>query len=266
MGPATKYPVNLDFFANETPELFYFLGIVAADGSVCRKACVREQHYITKAGEVHTYLNKWSEAKIEIALQERDLGLLEVIRDAVCPGKPIYHRPQTKAYRLSINDRDAVELVEGYGILPRKTYNLTIAECLYQSILFRHFLRGYFDGDGSIGIKHGRKQLTGILKHYYGAKARIFGRSKVLECFSAHIAAVLPVKRGKVYYRPKCNVSFIEYGFKAANSFLDYIYQDATWKLDRKNQQYMNVVCSDSGTLRQHYKHRPLQSIPLKDS
>jgi hypothetical protein len=262
LGPATKYPVNLDFFRQETPNLYYFLGFVAADGSICRKACMRKQQYVTKSGEVHIYQNKWSEAKIEIALKASDLAILEVFRNTIVPAKPIYYRPKTKAQRLSINDYEVVDLVESYGIHPRKTYNLTISAKICESPYFRHFIRGYFDGDGTIGIKYGRRRINGSVRGYYGIRARILGRPLVLECFAQHVAAVLNSKEVKVYSRSE-HLHYIEYSFKTAKGFLEYIYQDANWKLERKYQQFMDLVCLDNEALGQRYEHRPQVSASL---
>ena len=59
---------------------------------------MRKQQYVTKSGEVHIYQNKWSEAKIEIALKASDLADDRFI---IVPAKPIYYRPKTNARGLA---------------------------------------------------------------------------------------------------------------------------------------------------------------------
>ena len=73
-----KYNYNWDFFKQESEELYYFLGFVAADG------------YLT-------------ENEIEIGINEKDVCLLEKFRDLIVPNKPLYYKESTHSYTLKIS-------------------------------------------------------------------------------------------------------------------------------------------------------------------
>jgi len=259
-----KFPINLDFFKRETPKLLYFLGFVAADGSIIRRAVVEEKRYTTRDGVVKTYISSHSDCKIEVALKEEDQSLLELFRDAICPGKPLYYRVKQKAFRLVLCGQEVVDIVESYGIGCNKTHNLTISDRIKNSLYFRDFIRGYFDGDGTIGIKMGRQMVHNVVRYYYGPRVRLLGTYKVLEVISSHIADVCQgMNKVSVRQKGKENVYYIEYSFANARKFLEYIYLGANWKLERKYKQFMDIAYSDSDTLGMRYNRSPQICVSL---
>lgn len=129
-----RYKVNDEFFkCIDTEDKAYILGILMADG------------YIHKNNTVC------------IKLQERDLPTIEYIRDLLCPDKPIFkdvskiNNKRFNSFKLEVCSDILCKDLQFYGIVPRKTGIETFPNL--RNDLYCHFIRGYFDGDGSVSKK-----------------------------------------------------------------------------------------------------------------
>lgn len=133
-----KYAVNEQFFNiidNEAKA--YFLGLMFADGNNYRSEIY---------GKGHDY-------QISINLQEEDKHILETFRDLIVPNfnlkyKKLKNKNWKNQYGLSFDSKVVSNQLNELGCIPNKSLILN-----YPTIdnnLQNHFLRGYFDGDGSI--------------------------------------------------------------------------------------------------------------------
>ena len=110
----------------DTEEKAYWLGFLYADGSVGSK-----------------------EHKIELGLAEQDLKQIEKFRDFIGINNKISYRPTTKSYRYSFRSEFCKEDLIKQGCMPKKSLILKFpTEDQVPQNLIRHFIRGYFDGDG----------------------------------------------------------------------------------------------------------------------
>ncbi len=142
------YHCNNNFFKNESPESFYLAGFIAADGSV--------------------QYRKYSKI-LKITLSKKDLEHLEKIKKLLESNHPIKEY-QVKKNKLVTSDKECVELqianknivedLKKFNIIPNKTKTYEMPEWLLSHKFLNHFMRGYFDGDGTIthcGLVKGRK-------------------------------------------------------------------------------------------------------------
>ena len=126
--------MNHEYFEEWTPEMAYYLGWLWADGNICdgklQIGCV------TKDEEIILNFMRAIESDHKI-----------IRKPGYWHKKGYYVNPYTKS---SIYSKKLIlSLVETHGILPRKTYNDPSFPQLNELYL-RPFIRGYFDGDGSI--------------------------------------------------------------------------------------------------------------------
>ena len=126
-----QYFINIDYFNNiDSEKKAYYLGLLAADGSV-------------------------DNARLRLELQEQDSYIIKSFRDQISPNKPLYintrsDRPTCKTTEcLTLDSKYFVERLSIYGIVPRKSYQATFLPQLSEEMM-PHFIRGYFDGDGSV--------------------------------------------------------------------------------------------------------------------
>lgn len=209
------YHYNWDFFKKPSEQLYYFLGFVAADG------------YINDEG-------------IEIGLNEKDKGLLEQFRDWIVPGKPLYHKKATNSYTLKLSCRNKTEAFKAfYGMQTNeKCYELVFPQNIPEEF-YKDFIRGYIDGDGTIGTTKGYRGN----KVYIGPRLRILGNHHFLEGlnkktkeFYKHNTNSIPKKNGGE------NIYEITYNFSTAKNLLKWLYEDCTICLERKRQRALEVT------------------------
>lgn len=221
-----KYEVDTTFFDTiDTEEKAYILGFICADGHI-----------------------DTDNPRIRIQVKNSDYKLLEKIRDAMHSTHPIerniikenpYKKSQNRALyqcAIAINGRKLVEPLVKMGISGNKTYSLDSSIMQYvPEILVRHFLRGYFDGDGCISwekrYKGGDKStvhvagnynfLQGSFNKYFPTKCKLYPYKMSKQCYTYVIADKKEVLR-----------------------FLAYLYNDAKIYLDRKYNLYKYAMWS----------------------
>lgn len=124
-----KYETNDSFFDIQNHDMAYVLGLLASDGNVSKR-----------------------ENAINFVASEQDISHLEKIRCLLGSTKPIKCYIDNKgnhSCRLSIHSKQYKKILADYNIVPAKTKTYIFSYKL-QREFWKDFLRGYFDGDGSI--------------------------------------------------------------------------------------------------------------------
>ena len=127
-----RYTLDVDFFAKiDTEERAYALGLLATDG------------YITQARK-----------QIFLALQARDEHILHDLARAMGSSAPVRDKiaggfPGSGPQKyICFGSRKMVSDLSRYGVVPAKSLILTYAKVPRK--FERHYVRGLFDGDGSL--------------------------------------------------------------------------------------------------------------------
>ena len=140
-----KFEIHEYFFdVIDTDEKAYFLGFLYADGNV-----------------------KTNKNMVVLSLKESDREILERLNKLIHVDKPLFveknkrdgNRENTVGIRIC--NKNITDKLIKHGCHPNKTFTLTFPEWLNES-LYSSFIRGYFDGDGYIGIiRDSRKDKIG---------------------------------------------------------------------------------------------------------
>ena len=88
-----------------------------------------------------------------------DLETIQLIHDRICPeatlniSKKLHNRRCKPQCPLQWQSEHMAKTLESYNIKPRKTYDkeFKLPDNLLSDELWRHFIRGFFDGDGHVG-------------------------------------------------------------------------------------------------------------------
>lgn len=175
-------------------------------------------------------------------LQEDDKQILEDIRNELNSEKPLKYIDYSlkndfgysykNQYQLTFFSKHLCTSLSNLGMIPNKSLKLvfpSIPENLYS-----HFIRGYFDGDGSITqkIKNDKnRQITVTI-----TSTESFCNSLCEICYEK-----IGIK-AKVY-DSSCHNGitkvFVLNGRNIAKTFLDWIYKDADLFLERKYKRYL---------------------------
>jgi len=99
---------------------------------------------------------------------------------------------------------------------------------------FRHFLRAYIDGDGTIGISKSQRVVHGRKKYYFTTRLRILGTKDFLTGLTKAIDRLIGIAPVKVQPKGKERVWYIEYHGKSADAILEEVYRDAEFFIERK--------------------------------
>lgn len=129
------YPFNENYFENiDSEDKAYWLGFLMADGNVCKPKDTRQGF-------------------IRITLQYNDIEHLEKFKRALNSNKPLYNYTRSsdgaKYASIQLSSQKMFDDLCKLGCVPRKSYKNTWIN-LNNDELQRAFIRGYFDGDGTI--------------------------------------------------------------------------------------------------------------------
>ena len=206
--------INRYIFENiDTEEKAYWLGFLYADGSVGS-----------------------TDNRIELGLAAQDLHHIEKFKNFIGLNNQISYRDSSKSYRYTFKDKIFKEILIQKGCIPKKSLLLKFpTEQQVPSYLLRHFLRGYFDGDG-----HFTNTDSCFEAGYIGTLEFIQNSLKILPDTLRKNSKIKDVHRkdgAKTY-------SF--YSYHDVKIFLDYLYKDCNIYLDRKYEHYLDFINNGS--------------------
>lgn len=202
-----KYSVNDSYFSKiDTEDKAYWLGFLYADGYVRMK--------YNRSGE------------LKLKLSSKDKGHIKLFNESLESTYPIKDTDNktkagniSKVSQVSIYNTKLVNDLIKNGCVNNKTFKIEFPNI--NEKLYRHFIRGYFDGDGCISISK---------KGHFTIK--IIGNEKFIKKMKEHLS-----KNGfnKIYVRKNGNVkNLFIYNIEDTLKFKDYIYNNSNISLKRK--------------------------------
>ncbi len=203
----------------------YILGLIYSDGCLSYDA--------------HTKRNR-----ITISMNEKEL--IEKLNKIMTPNKKVYKykHPKGRNYTYSVISTNPTDIkyLLNIGITERKS-SIVIMPKLPRNLL-GHFIRGYFDGDGSVYKNKTSTYYNGIKKYYVYKNVSFTTGSKV---FAEELRLILDsfnidsniVKDSRSDHR--CWYVKI-YKSDSVNKFYNLIYSDADYYLDRKHSKFIEMI------------------------
>jgi len=205
-----KYSINIDFFKKPlSNDAAYILGYILTDGNI-------------RIGTRNSRLN----------ISSCDNQIIEDIKKAMGSTHKIYCKDRLTAYskttkkiykarpcyELNICFKSICEDLFRLGITPKKSLTIECPVCINNKDLFRNFLRGVIDGDGSIILhKDGDRMIQRI--------EIISGSGKFLNKIADLVAKYVGVRRVNVNSHKK-KYFVISYGHYDSITIGKFIYAD----------------------------------------
>lgn len=211
-----KHIINQSFFdLINNEQSAYMLGLLFADGAV----------------NIKNY-------NICLCLAEKDKDILTKfaslmfanVDDTDISTYKSKQKPFNNYCRVNVNSKYMINKLINLGCTPRKSMTLRFPEQLKEENILRHFIRGYFDGDGSIIQKTRALTITSTLQFC----------TKTSEIINKYAAIEPKIYKYKNVYR------LTVHGRNKAIKILDWLYRDATIYLRRKNEIYKNIKAESS--------------------
>lgn len=224
-GTKVKYYCDYDFFETiDTEAKAYWLGFIYADGCVTDRGGVN----ILLAGYEKAHLEKYRQAlNAEHPVEER----YDTIRDK---GRPVRTQHNVK---VRLHSKLMVSHLARLGVAPRKSLTLTFPTSdQVPDHLVHHFVRGYFDGDGS--INHSSKDIYGGIWQFAVISSDAFV-NRLKEVLTKHVE----ITSWRIYSHPESEgmAYFSVRNVPDINRIRDYLYRDATIFLDRKRDRFSEM-------------------------
>lgn len=208
---AKKYNYNENYFEKiDTEEKAYWLGFIAADGSIVNNGSALE---ISLKQSDRNHLIKFANAIGETDRMVKD-------RNQKCSNGKYY-----PTSRISVCSSIMTNHLAKHGIVQNKGFNLVFPDFLKEELL-RHYLRGYFDGDGSISTNG--KNRNGSPKY----ALNLIATESFLEDFMTWLNH-LGISKVKLQNKNKMKV-WNKVGINQIRIILSYLYDNCTIYLDRK--------------------------------
>lgn len=201
-----KYKIDQDFFKQIDNEVkAYWLGYIMADGTI-----IVNNSY-------------------KLGLVSIDKELLEKFKQDTKSTHPIYeylNKVNNKTiYSMAINDKIFVNHLINQGVMPRKTYYLIFPNIIDN--LLNHFIRGYWDGDGSVSF-YSRKRLA----------ISVVGTELFIKALALCLREKCGLKSSN-YFNHSNNLYCFSRTQRQALKICNFLYNNATNFLQRKYDNYL---------------------------
>lgn len=219
-----KYHFDENFFHDiDKPDKAYWLGFIYADGYITTK-------------------QKCGNRILGISLSIDDINHLNKLNNCLQSDVPIKTYLQKTGYavnttycRLTLTSKTLTDDLMSHGVYEKKT-NILKPPQIPQHLI-KDFIRGYFDGDGSVWFqyKEGCKPQANIA---------FVGTNSLLNYFQLNLIENQIIKHTYKLNkrRPNQIVSDFKFGGNVqVLKFLKYIYEDASIFLDRKHDIYLQL-------------------------
>lgn len=137
-------------------------------------------------------------------------------------------------YQLCISDINMIKNLKHYDLIARKTFIIKFPKL--KSNLIRHFIRGYFDGDGCIS----QYKYTYNKNLIYGKVKFSSGSYKFIKQLQNMLYRKLNITRNKIFFHNNCyNIYYIN--GQDLKLIYKYFYLNARRYLKRKYNRFTKI-------------------------
>lgn len=208
--------INSSYFEKiDSERKAYFLGLIIADGSIIR--------------------GRTNCKAFALSLVEQDDYVIRDLSYEISGGflrtyKTLFSYRQNMT-TLKFSDAEFISNLEKLGVVPCKTEHTFFPDI--PEHLMRHFIRGYFDGDGCICFTKNK-----LVVSFVGSKDLIPEVFKKL--FDAKVIQRIPAITDRGNF---CSSSFSKR--QSIINFYNYLYKDSSIYLTRKRDKFTGVLGSN---------------------
>ena len=237
-----KYSLNENYFKLiDNPNKAYFLGFLIADG-----------------------YNNVERNCVELSSSRKDKNILEMLNKEIGSNKPVRDIDNNGILSSRIDWCSAIlcKDLENHGCMQNKTFKIKMPNL--QASLMRHFLRGYFDGDGCVSYSFSKKD--NFFGNVFNSVATVVGtedfciqlKNLILEKISVNSTILCRNPES-----PKIKTIQIS-GNNQVIKFMEWIYDDAELFMERKRvkiNEIKNILLERRKKINQRDKKKDLLKL-----
>ena len=221
----TQYFFNHNYFEEiDSEDKAYFLGFIYADGNIFNNS-------------------------LKISIRDTDIDVLQKLKICTNSNHKIRNfinggysttDSSCKMVELILTHQKLPLILKNHGVVGNKTHKIDCLPSTVPDELIRHFMRGYIDGDGSFG-----KYLHN--DGYYKSSLSIIGTNDFLIDFSKKAKDLSGIvfldKLTDRYPSRETNTRALKLsGNKNVLDFLNWLYEDAAFYMERKYKKYKDMI------------------------
>lgn len=199
--------VDMDFFREWSQELAYIIGLFLSDGSI-------SDYY------------KWKMYYVSICSSDEDI-INKILKITKCSRKPYNDKRSIKTVKnIKFSGKRIWSFFKDLGFDNNKSFSAKVPKQIPKYLYF-HFIRGIFDGDGSVSI---RKENGRFYPHVnvVGTRNTVCFIGKIIPCYNT-IDEVNGLWR-------------IHYNGENVIEFLNLIYSKSNFHMNRKHKIYLEII------------------------
>lgn len=204
---------NAESISNEIEA--YFIGFMYADG----------------------YISGNNQAAIKLKNQESEVILLNLLKEYIIPEQSLKYERNNTSVKLLISSNEFVNNLQELGVLKQKTYKELFIPKMDKTLL-RHFVRGYFDADGT--VYYDRKYLKSNICSINHAFLLLI--QEILIDYGIETKINVEIREGKKLLSPQGDYKDTYKNMYRLNivskdlkiKFRDFLYKDSKIFLNRK--------------------------------
>ncbi len=211
-----KYNENY-FQVIDSEDRAYFLGLIYADGCIINDS-------------------KNFRYRLVLKLHTKDKHILEEFINCIGGEMSVWINGQRDMCEIGFSGKKIISDLESIGLIQNKTFSLKYPKI--EEGLERHFLRGYFDGDGCI-----RKNMDKRDNSQRGDLRIVGGSINFLEKMNQRMNYLFGVNQNKLYGPKNKQYKFIGWaGMTDIEKIYEGFYIDSNLFLQRKKIIFDDVV------------------------
>lgn len=214
---------NHDFFSKIDNEIkAYFVGFILADGCILDK-------------------RKNGQKKLAIGLHNQDIYVLERFKKELNSSRKIseFNNGKGNYCCFSVSSNKLCDDLIKLDITPRKSLTAKFDINNIPIHLRNHFIRGLFDGDGSISYCPYKNNTI-------KSEIMILGTFSICNMVKNIFDSLITDRAVKRKIKQRKNIYCIRYAQKETiKKIYDYLYQDATFYLHRKKEKFNEIFKLD---------------------
>ena len=226
-----KHRFNTEYFDNiDSENKAYFLGLLYADGN-------NITHNTTEG--------------LSISLKEEDGYILESLKEQIKSDYPLIKR-KSGDIMFYVYSHGFKKKLDSVGVFQRKTFKLDFPYFLSDNLI-KHFIRGYFDGDGCIWNGKRKKMVVKDNKSKFGTRERIVHNAKFtftgytvfIQQLQQYLHQQINLPINKLNYRHKNNLNCatIEYSGRGnIGKLYKYMYEKSNIFMKRKKLKFEEIL------------------------
>ncbi|MFH1868919.1 MAG: LAGLIDADG family homing endonuclease [Candidatus Omnitrophota bacterium] len=205
----TKGNVDINFFKKWSAEMAYVLGFFAADGGMfINSEGSKYIQFVSTDKDILTKIKNLIHSNHKISVKKKNLS-----------------NPQwAKCYLIQIGSREMYDDLSKLGFTPKKDLMLQFPKIPNRYL--SHFVRGYFDGDGSVSFGAYKRKSRNNKQSFYILTRFVSGSRTFLSDLSSKLRLVANIGKGYLGYKSDNRASELAFSVNDSKKLFKYMYND----------------------------------------